>query len=137
MQREDLVPIGLLGYGISQVALGGWMAVAPDSFFDALGGFGARNAHYVRDVATWELALGVVAILVARRGSRSAQAALLLFAGLQAAFHTANHIADAGIARIGWVGAFDAVSLGAFAAALLVLWRIALSSPTQTPEATP
>lgn len=132
MKRADAVPATLVFYGVTQLALGLWMLFAPGSFFDALGPFGAQNDHYIRDVSTWNLALGVVCLLVARGGPvwHRGRAAVLLFAGLQALAHTVNHVADAGSADPGWVGVFDAISLGAVAAALLVVWRIA-----QTAEA--
>jgi hypothetical protein len=138
MTHEDLVPIGLRTYGALQLAQGAWMVVDPGSFFDVVGPFGARNDHYTRDAATWSIALGVVLCLVAARGTRGARAAVLLLAALQAGLHTVNHIADAGIADPGWVGVFDAVSLGAITLALLALWRLATTSPTSaTAEASP
>lgn len=123
MKRAELVPVGLVAYGVLQLTQGLWMAVAPGSFFDAIGPFGARNDHYTRDAATWSVALGLVCLLAAWR-DRRARGAVLLFAGVQAALHTVNHVADAGIADPGWVGVFDAVSLAVLATALLALWRI-------------
>src|SRR2546425_676129 len=49
--------------GASELALGMWMALAPTSFFEVLGGFGAQNVHYVRDVSTIYLALRGVLLL--------------------------------------------------------------------------
>jgi hypothetical protein len=130
MKDIRLVPAGLYAYGAEQLAQGLWMLVSPGTFFTALGPFGARNDHYTRDVATWSLALGVVCLLVARRPS-PARAAVLLLAGLQAALHTVNHVFDADLAHPGWVGVFDAVSLGLLAASLLGLWRLSTTPPPE------
>lgn len=132
MKDARLVLVGLYAYGAEQLAQGLWMLVAPGSFFTALGPFGERNDHYTRDVATWSLALGVVCLLAARSGP-GVRAAVLLLAGLQAALHTVNHVADADLAHPGWIGVFDAVSLGLLAASLLGLWRL---STTTHPEVT-
>jgi hypothetical protein len=130
MTRQDIVPVALRTYGGLQLGQGAWMIIAPGSFFDAIGPFGARNDHYTRDAATWSIALGVLLLLAAARGGRGARAALLLLAAVQAGLHTVNHIADAGIADPGWVGVFDAVSLGAITLALLAVWRLATSTAT-------
>jgi hypothetical protein len=34
------------------LGLGLWIAVAPRSFYDAIGNFGAFNAHDLRDIST-------------------------------------------------------------------------------------
>jgi hypothetical protein len=114
-------PIALLGIG--QLGLGLWMAVAPSTFYDALANFGPENAHDLRDVATFYLALGVVLLVAARRPSW--RVPTLAFAGLQYGLHTINHLIDIGDSDPGWVGVFDFVSLGLFAAVLWALWRTA------------
>jgi len=137
MTREDLVPAGLWGYGALQLGQGLWMLTAPGSFFDVIGPFGARNDHYIRDAATWSLALAVVLLFAAARGGHGARALVLLFAGLQAAMHTINHVADVSDADPGWVGVFDAVSLAAITAALFFLWWLAARDPSSDKEVAP
>lgn len=122
MDRDRITRAGLVVYGAEQLLQGLWMAVAPGSFFSAIGPFGDRNDHYVRDAATWSLALGVLCLIGARLNAQ-ARGALLGFAGLQAALHTVNHVIDAGDADPGWVGIFDAATLAALAAGLLYLAR--------------
>ncbi|WP_354701105.1 hypothetical protein DSM112329_01411 [Paraconexibacter sp. AEG42_29] len=131
MDLARLSRLALVSYGVMQLAQGLWMTIAPGSFFDALGPFGARNDHYIRDMATWSLAIGPVCLLAAR-GDAGVRAVVLLLAGLEAAIHTVNHIADADIADPLWVGVFDAVALGSLAVALLVLSRLT----TKAEEAT-
>jgi hypothetical protein len=111
----------IAAFGASQLALGAYMAIAPRSFFDLLGTFGTYNDHYIRDTATFYLALGVVALLAAGRASW--RPAVLAFAAIQYALHTVNHIVDAGDADPTALGVFDAVSLGGLAVVLFWLWR--------------
>jgi hypothetical protein len=102
--------------GASQLALGGFQAIAPGPFFDALGDFGARNDHYIRDVSSLYLALGVVLLVAAARPSW--RVPVLTFATIQYALHSLNHLLDVDEADPGWIGPFDFVSLALFAALL-------------------
>src|SRR4051794_32407040 len=104
-----LVRLGLLVLAATQLALAAWMIFDPGSFHTHLGDFGARNDHYLRDIATWELALGFTALIAVARPSW--RLPVLTLAALQFTFHTINHIADADIARGDTSGVGDAVSL--------------------------
>jgi hypothetical protein len=118
MQRDRLtVVVATLGLG--HLGLGLWQALGPGSFFDALGGFGLRNDHYVRDVSTWYLALG--ASLVAAAAWPSWRVPVLALAAIQSALHTVNHLLDVGEAEPSWVGPFDAAALGAITVVLLLV----------------
>jgi hypothetical protein len=117
------LPALLLALGISQLALGLWMAIAPGSFYDALGPFGDRNDHYLGDVATFYLALGVVALVAARRASW--RLPVLAFGAIQYTFHAINHLIDIGEADPGWVGPFDFAALALSAAGLAWLAEVA------------
>src|SRR5690348_17354050 len=111
-----LIRVALLILAAVHAVLGVWMIVAPHSFFVHLGAFGARNDHYLRDVATYNLALAAVAAVAAYRPSW--RLPVLTFAALQYALHAINHIRDAGSAHASTSGVGDAVSL-AIGAALL------------------
>ena len=119
LRERALVP-GLAVLAVSQLALAAWMVFDPASFFDNVGAFGARSDHYLRDLATWELALGVATAIAIRRPSW--RVPVLTFAVIQFAFHTVNHIADASKAHASTNGWGDAIELaigGAFLAWLL------------------
>lgn len=125
MDRADrLIAPMLTVLGVIQIALGAWMAAAPRSFFDAVGPFGAYNDHYVRDAASFTLALGVVALLGARRPSW--RPAVLAFATLQLGLHAVNHVVDIGDADPRAAGIADAVSLLAATAVYGLLLRAAV-----------
>jgi hypothetical protein len=124
VNRGRFVAGATLALGLVQLGLGVWMLVAPRSFFDAIGGFGAFNEHYVRDVSTWYLALGAALLVAWRRPSW--RMPVLWLAVLQYLLHVVNHLVDVGNAEPSWVGPIDvlALTLGAVAfAAVLVAGR--------------
>ena len=43
-----------LAFGVYQVAIALFMAIAPRAFFDSLGPYGHFNRHYLQDVAAFE-----------------------------------------------------------------------------------
>ena len=117
--------------GAYHLVFAAWMAAAPYSFFARVGPFGAYNAHYVRDIATWEAALGVLLLVaVARPGWRLAVVAL---ATVQCALHAVNHVVDVDAARAGSsAGVLDAVSLALLTVVLVaVLILIARTEGTE------
>ena len=123
---ERTLVAGLAVLALTSLGLGLWMLVDPGSFFDNVGGFGAQNDHYIRDLATWQLAFAVVAGLAIRRPSW--RAPVLAFALLQFAFHTVNHIVDADEAVADTSGWFDVISLGVGVVLIAGLLRAALAA---------
>jgi hypothetical protein len=117
----DLVGLGLALFGGLNVALGIWMSVDPQSFFTAIGPFGSRNDHYLRDNATFYLALG--ASMLAALRFRGWAAPLFALAALQAGLHAANHLNDIDTAHPGWVGPFDLALIVAETLVLALLCR--------------
>jgi hypothetical protein len=59
----------LIVFAIGQLALGLALWLAPGFFYDEIGPYGARNDHYMADLATFYLALGAVALVAVRRTS--------------------------------------------------------------------
>ena len=102
---ERILRIVLLIAGLTQVAQGIWMIVSPGSFYDAIAGFGAQNDHYIRDVATFQLAAGAVLLAAVRHLSWRVPA--LSLATLWYAAHAVNHLVDIGESDPDWVGPFD------------------------------
>ncbi len=117
--------------GAYHLGIAAWMTAAPHSFFARVGPFGSYNAHYLRDNATWEAALGVLLLLaVARPAWRLAVVAL---ATVQCALHAVNHVVDVDAARAGSsAGVLDAVSLALLTVVLVaVLILIARTEGTE------
>jgi heme/copper-type cytochrome/quinol oxidase subunit 4 len=102
--------------GVSQLAVGLWQAIHPESFFESVGGFGVRNDHYIRDVATWYLALGAGLLVASQRVSW--RVPVLSLAVIQYVLHLVNHVADVGESDPSWAGPVDAVGLAVASVAL-------------------
>lgn len=113
----------LLVFGVSQLALAAWMIVSPGSFFDAIAGFGTQNDHYIRDNATFPLAIGI-GLLVAM-GRPSWRVPVLLISAVWYLAHSVNHLVDIGESDPGWVGPADFVVILLTGVALLGLALLA------------
>jgi hypothetical protein len=120
MHRIALRPLLAL-LGAYHLLLGFVMVVAPRTFFDEVAAYGAYNDHYIRDVATFYLALGVVLLVAVWKTAW--QVPLLVFALVQYGLHVLNHLWDIGDADPGWLGPANAVSLALIAALLAWLLR--------------
>ena len=110
-----LVPL-LAVFGAVHLLLGVLMAAAPGTFFDEIGPYPPQNDHYIRDVATFYLALGAVAVLAVSR--RSWRVPVLAFALLQYLLHAVNHLIDVGDADPEALGPVNLVSLAVTTALL-------------------
>lgn len=64
-----MVPAVLLISGITQLAVGAWAFVAPDSFYDVVATYPPYNDHFLKDIGSWNVALGLAAIHAARTPS--------------------------------------------------------------------
>jgi lysylphosphatidylglycerol synthetase-like protein (DUF2156 family) len=114
----DKLVAGVLGVlGAYLVLISIWMLVAPGSFFDAIGPFGERNDHYIRDAATFQLALGVLALVAVRRPELRWVAVGVI--GLEFVLHAVNHLVDIDETSPAWVGPFDFVGLALASIALV------------------
>ena len=130
--RENLVVAGLVAFAAVELALTLFMAAAPHAFFTAVGPFGDRNDHYVRDVATYNAALTVGLVVAVRRPAWRVPA--LAMTAVQFATHSINHLIDIAAAHPGWVGYVDflALAFGTLQLAWLLWMAVSLSrSPHQ------
>jgi hypothetical protein len=130
-----LVTIGLIVFAAFHLALAIFMALAPHEFYTALGPFGARNDHYVRDVASYNAALGAGLAISVRRPSW--RIPVLAVTAIQFALHSVNHLLDIGDADPTWIGYFDFFALAAATLQLAWLLRIAARTSPTNPEGDP
>ena len=101
--------VGLAAFGLLELAIGIAQGAAPHAFYTAIGPFGPYNAHYARDVATFELAIGVALLVAIARPSW--RVPVLAVAALQFALHSLNHLIDIRGAHPAWTGYFDFATL--------------------------
>ena len=123
------LPALLTVFGIAQLVLGVLLWLTPGFFYDQIGPYGPRNDHYMGDVATWYLALGVMALVAARRPAW--RAPVLLLALIQYALHSVNHLIDIGEADPEWLGPFNFASLAL--TTLLLWWMFSVARAEEEP----
>lgn len=100
---------GLVLLAAVQLFLGAFLAIAPGTFVDTLAPYGDAADHFLRDVATFYLAMGAALLLAI--GRRAWRVPILFLVFLQYAFHSVNHLIDIGGTDPGWLGPFNFVSL--------------------------
>lgn len=113
----------LLIFGASQLGLGLIMAVAPGTFFEQIGPYAPRNDHYIRDVSTFYLALGAVAMVAAKR--HSWRTPVLALALIQYGLHAVNHLIDVNEAEPQGLGPLNLASIAL--TAVLLAWGLRAS----------
>jgi hypothetical protein len=117
----DLVGFLLGLLGLYLIALSLLMLVSPGTFFDQLAPFGIQNDHYIRDGATFQLALGFLALLAAR--TPALRPAALLVISLQFLIHSVNHLVDINESDPAWLGPADFIALALMSALAILLLR--------------
>lgn len=117
----EIVGLGLVLFSLVDVVLAVLLAFAPHVFFEDVGPYGVRNVHYMRDLATFYAALGVVGLVAYRRVSW--RTPVLCCLALEYALHTVNHLADVGGAHPYWLGPVNLASLAIATGVLVWLAR--------------
>jgi hypothetical protein len=99
---EERMRQALLILGLTQLAIGAWFLIDPDSFVDTIAPFGSADHHFLRDLGTFQAGLGIA--LLAAAGRPSWRAPILFAALAQSALHTVNHLFDIASTDPGWLG---------------------------------
>lgn len=123
-QPPSTLVFGLGVYAAYHLGLALFMAIAPHAFYEVVGPFGPRNDHYIRDVATYNAALGFGLLAAVRLPSW--RVPVLAITTIQFALHSVNHLVDATTAHPQWVGWFDFAALSAGTLLLASLLRAAV-----------
>ena len=118
-ERETLLRLGLLGFGLSSFLLGLVMAVAPGVFFTLVGPYGVRNDHFIHDTASFQIALAVLLLVAVRCHSWRVPA--LAANAIQWGLHTVSHLADIEDASPFWLGYFDFIALAVGTSLLIAM----------------
>jgi hypothetical protein len=98
-----------------------WAFLAPRSFFDALATFEPYNAHFIRDIGSFQIGIGVAGVVGALR-TRALVVGLAGLATVQAV-HVVSHVIDR---DAGGRPGFDIPSLAALAALTVVALVVAI-----------
>jgi hypothetical protein len=137
--QSRTVVVGLAVFAAVQAALAIFMVAAPHAFYTAIGPFGARNDHYVRDVSTYNAAFAAGLVIAIRHPSW--RVPVLAILTLQFALHSINHLLDIASADPAWIGYFDFFALAAATVQLAWLTWLARgrvrTSPTSPQEGGP
>jgi predicted anti-sigma-YlaC factor YlaD len=122
---RHLAPV-CVAIGLTQLVPALWIVIAPHSFFDHVGPFGAYNSHYLGDAASFQAGIGVILIAAAR--FQTLRAGALGVALSTVGFHAINHWIDVNDAHAGSdAGITDAVLLTLLALLIIAPLRAALS----------
>lgn len=117
------------------LVLGAFMFFAPGPFQDSLADFPPRNDHFVKDVSTFYIALGIVLYIAVRR--RSWRVPVLFFATVEYGIHALNHLIDVGDAASNGLGWFNFFSIALLTLILATLTTFAWRVHPPEPEADP
>jgi len=132
--RADALTAGLAVLAAYHLVLAIFMAAAPHAFFTAVGPFGVSNVHYIRDMATFNAAIGIGFAVAVRHGGW--RVPMLTVALIQFALHSVNHLIDIANAHPAWTGYFDFFALALSTALIAWLLRTALAGRARE-QATP
>ena len=111
----------LLILGLTQLVIGAWLVIDPDSFVDAIAPFGPADHHFLRDLGTFQAGFGIA--LLAAAGRPTWRMPILFAAFVGSALHTINHLFDIGGTDPGWVGPANFVALALLTGAYAYLMQ--------------
>ena len=126
-KNGSIVVAGLVAFALVNLALAAMLAFAPHAFFEDIGPYGARNDHYMRDLATFYGASAVAGLIAVGRSSWRTPVLWLL--AIQSGLHAINHLIDIGAAHSSWLGPANFASLAIATAALIWLARESARPP--------
>ena len=115
-----MVPAVLLVAGLSHLLLGTWAFLSPGTFYDAIATYPPQNDHFLKDVGSWQVALGAAAIIAAR--TPGWQRGMLAVLAVQYGLHAISHAIDLDQADPEAVGTATLVALSAAAVVLAALF---------------
>jgi hypothetical protein len=92
----------LLFVAAAQILPGLLAFLWPAGFYDALAPYPPENDHILRDVGTWQIALGIAAAVAAWRPSW--RVPMLAILTVQYGLHSISHLIDVGNSDPSWNG---------------------------------
>ena len=116
---ERFVPLGVALLGLVQTLTGVVMLVDARFFYDRVASFAPENEHFIRDIGTFTLALGLALLWSVR--APAWRLPLLAFALLQYAMHGVNHLVDIDATRTDSHGPVNFIAIAAGTGFVLLL----------------
>ena len=106
---SDIVGIALLVAAATQLLPGILATVSPAAFYDTIASYPPENSHFLRDVGSWQVALGVLCLAAWRRPAL--RAPVLGVLAIQYALHALSHAIDVNDSDPAWQGPVTLVLL--------------------------
>ena len=125
--------VALIAAGALYLVVGVLAFLVPGTFYTELAAYPPENQHFIRDVGTWNVALGIAALYAAGRAAW--RRPMLWIVAIQYALHTISHAIDAGDTDPEWQ---SWLALVTFAIGTVVLAALAFRAPAppDTPPGT-
>jgi hypothetical protein len=101
-QTRDVTGGLLLFVAAAQILPGLLAFLAPGGFYDTLAPYPPENDHVLRDVGSWQIALGLAALVAVRR--HSWRVPMLAILTVQYGLHAVSHLIDVGNSDPSWNG---------------------------------
>jgi hypothetical protein len=120
---ESTLRLAIAVVAAVNLATGLFAAVAPGTFFEEVGPYGAENGHYVGDIGAFYLAAGAGLVVAVVRPSW--RVPMLGMAAFWWALHALNHLGDIDEATSDGKGITDTLLIAAGAAAIGYLGWVA------------
>ncbi len=134
MISPKFLPLSLLLLAALQLLVGAWMAISPTNFYESIATFGADNDHFIRDLSTYNIAMGIALLVSAAKSSW--RVPILFLVTIQYFLHLLNHILDINDADSIFLGLFTFFIVAALTILLAALLRLAYSEEKKTAEKT-
>ncbi len=134
MISPRFLPLSLFLLAALQLVLGAWMAISPTNFYESIGTFGVDNDHFIRDLSTYNIAMGLALLVAAVRTSW--RVPILFLVTIQYFLHLLNHILDINDADSIFLGLFTFFVVAALTVLLAALLRLAYSEEKKAAEKT-
>lgn len=111
---ESALRATLWAFAAANLVLGLLMLLAPGTFFEQVGSYGARNDHYIGDVGAFYVAAAFGLAMAARRPAW--RVPVLAVGAVWIGVHALNHLFDIDQAESTARGVFDTAALALLAA---------------------
>ncbi len=134
MISPRIIPLSLFLLAAMQLVLGAWMAISPTNFYESIATFGTDNDHLIRDLSTYNIAMGLALLVSAAKTSW--RVPILFLVTIQYFLHLLNHILDINDADSIFLGLFTFFVLAALTILLAALLRLAYSEEKKAAEKT-